>query len=159
MFNGTVESLAAMIWSRTTLAESMRACKSSRDEAADAVEASRKHKQREAMVFFILWSFPMRSRPAGAVGSRKALVAACSLRGQVKPVGQLEDQRRPRLQPCLRMADQQMDRDSACADEATRQRAYRTGDNSSGDHTRAYGGAVLNSVALGARAGLDGALA
>src|ERR1039458_6424186 len=56
-------SLAAMISSRTTLAASMRACKSSRLEAAKALDVSKKQRQIEVIVFFIFVfrSFPLRS--------------------------------------------------------------------------------------------------
>src|SRR5580698_6029940 len=50
-----------MIWSITVLAASMRTCRSSRDEEAYAVKLSRKQTQREAIVFFISRSFPLRS--------------------------------------------------------------------------------------------------
>ena len=63
---GTVASLAAMIWSRTVLAESMRLCKSSFVEPAKAVAVSRKLRQTLTMAFFISMSFPFR-RHDGAV--------------------------------------------------------------------------------------------
>ena len=59
---GMLLSLAAMIWSRTCLAASTRACKSSRVEAAKTVEGSTKHRQNKAIVFFIL-QIPFFPRP------------------------------------------------------------------------------------------------
>src|ERR1700689_1598239 len=62
MLIGTVRSPAPIIWSRTTLAASTRACKSSRVEAAFAMDGSRKLRQIktqiETIVFFIFISFP-----------------------------------------------------------------------------------------------------
>src|ERR1700691_3595760 len=62
MLLGTVRSPAPIIWSRTTLAASTRACKSSRVEAAKAVEGSRKLRQIETQIettiFFMFISFP-----------------------------------------------------------------------------------------------------
>jgi uncharacterized protein YpmB len=68
MFNGIVESLAAMIWSRTTFAASMRACRSSREEAAEAVHAQTKLRQTEAINFFIpILSAPLAVRRRGGL--------------------------------------------------------------------------------------------
>src|SRR5580704_6348507 len=64
---GTVASLAAMIWSRTVLAESMRPCRSSFVEPAKAVDVSRKLRQTLAIAFFISMSFPFRRRDAAIV--------------------------------------------------------------------------------------------
>ena len=60
MLLGTVRSPAFMIWSRTTLAASIRACKSSRVDAAKATVGSRRLRQIETMTFFMSISFPFR---------------------------------------------------------------------------------------------------
>src|SRR5208337_1267139 len=57
---GMLLSLAAMIWSRTTLAASMRACRFSREVAAKAVVVNMKLRQINASVFFISCSFQLR---------------------------------------------------------------------------------------------------
>src|ERR1700677_546420 len=62
MLLGTVRSPAPIIWSRTTLAASTRACKSSRVEAAFAIDGSRRLRpiknQIETITFFMFISFP-----------------------------------------------------------------------------------------------------
>ncbi len=53
MFIGMVRSWALMIWSRTTLAESMRSCRSCREEAAKTAGVSMKQMLSTVRVFFI----------------------------------------------------------------------------------------------------------
>ena len=60
MLLGTVLSLAAMIWSRTIFAESMRFCRSSFVEAAKAGDVNRRVRQTQARAFFVSMSFPFR---------------------------------------------------------------------------------------------------
>ncbi len=64
IFSGMLLSWAFMISSRTILAASMRACKSSREEAAYAALLSMKQaksiRQMEEMIFFISESFSLR---------------------------------------------------------------------------------------------------
>src|SRR3984957_5825662 len=73
MLLGTVRSPAPIIWSRTTLAASTRACKSSRVEAAKTIDGSRKLRQIktqiETMPFFMFISF----RTADAASARTKL--------------------------------------------------------------------------------------
>ena len=61
-------SFAPMIWSRTTFAASIRACRSSRVDAPEAVEISAKLKQIETTLFFIWGSFSLRPVNAARIG-------------------------------------------------------------------------------------------
>ncbi len=57
------------------------------------------------------------------------------------------------FQRSLRMIDQQVDRDDACADDSARQRATGPGDNGARDHAGARRSAVFDANFLDARAG------